>query len=163
MSLPISPTLICARSPLAGTGQYPTISKSSSCNGPSPKVWDAGAVGLSTGLDYISECFATTDELVEVCAPMAAAQGLYVTHVRYKKGTLAGVMEAVEIGRRAKVPVHISHFKASTPEETDTLLNYVDKTAVNEVDFSFDVYPYLPGSTMLNFMPALRYLGRTAP
>ncbi len=109
-----------------------------------------GAVGISTGLDYISECFATTDELVEACAAMAAQQGLYATHVRYKKGTLKGVQEAVEIGRRAKVPVHISHFKG-TSEQIDTLLTYVDQVATQEVDFSFDVYPYLPGSTMLSF------------
>ena len=59
-----------------------------------------GAVGLSTGLDYIAECFATTDELVEACTAMAAQQGLYATHVRYKKGTLAGVQE----GRRNRPP-----------------------------------------------------------
>ena len=111
-----------------------------------------GAVGLSTGLDYIAECFATTDELVEACTAMAAQQGLYATHVRYKKGTLAGVQEAVEIGRRAQVPVHISHFKGTSPQQIDALLSYVDQVAVHEVDFSFDVYPYLPGSTMLNFM-----------
>lgn len=111
-----------------------------------------GACGLSTGLDYISECFATTDELVEVCKAMAPQQGLYVTHVRYKKGTLAGVQEAVEIGRRAGVPVHISHFKGTSPAQIDALLSYVDEVAINEVDFSFDVYPYLPGSTMLNYM-----------
>jgi len=111
-----------------------------------------GAVGISTGLDYISECFATTDELVEACAVMAAQQGLYVTHIRYKKGTLEGVQEAVEIGKRAHVPVHISHFKGTTPQQIDELMHYVDTIAANEVDFSFDVYPYLPGSTMLNFM-----------
>ncbi|NKB71986.1 MAG: amidohydrolase family protein [Candidatus Latescibacteria bacterium] len=116
------------------------------------KGMDQGAVGLSTGIDYISECFATTDELVEACRPMAAKQGLYVTHVRYKKGTLEGVQEAVEIGRRAHVPVHISHFKATTPQQTEELLAYVDNVASQEVDFSFDVYPYLPGSTMLNFL-----------
>ena len=111
-----------------------------------------GAVGISTGLDYISECFSTTDELVEACRAMSAQKGLYVTHVRYKKGTLAAVKEAVEIGRRADVPVHISHFKGTTPAQIDELLGYVDEVAVNEVDFSFDVYPYLPGSTMLNYI-----------
>ncbi len=110
-----------------------------------------GAVGVSFGIDYIAQCFSTTDEMVEACAPMSP-HGLYVTHVRYKKGTLEGVQEAVEIGRRANVPVHISHFKGTTPQQIDELLNYVDKTARNEVSFSFDVYPYLPGSTMLNFL-----------
>lgn len=113
---------------------------------------DAGAVGLSTGLDYVAQQFATTDELVEVCRPMAAQQGLYVSHVRYKQGTLRAVQEAVEIGKRAGVPVHISHFKGTSPQQVDELLTYVDTVAVNEVDFSFDVYPYLPGSTMLNYL-----------
>lgn len=113
---------------------------------------DAGAVGLSTGLDYVAQQFATTDELVEACRPMAAQQGLYVSHVRYKQGTLRAVQEAVEIGKRAGVPVHISHFKGTSPQQVDELLTYVDTVAVNEVDFSFDVYPYLPGSTMLNYL-----------
>ncbi|MBK8902087.1 MAG: D-aminoacylase [Anaerolineaceae bacterium] len=111
-----------------------------------------GAVGLSTGLDYIAQCFASTAELVEACAPLAARQGLYVTHVRYKKGVLAGVQEAVAIGRRAGVPVHISHLKGSTPAEAEALLAYIDTVATQEVDFSFDVYPYLPSSTMLNYL-----------
>ena len=112
----------------------------------------AGAVGLSTGMDYIAQCFASTDEIVEACRVMAAQQGLYVSHVRYKQGTLRAIQEAVEIGRRAGVPVHISHFKGTSPQEIDELLTYVDTVAVNEVDFSFDVYPYLPGSTMLNYL-----------
>ena len=111
-----------------------------------------GAVGLSTGLDYLTECFAGTDELVEACRPMAATQGLYVTHVRYKRGTLAGVQEAVEIGKRAGVPVHISHLKGTNPAEVEELITYIDTVAVNEVDFSFDVYPYVPSSTMLNYL-----------
>ena len=116
------------------------------------RAMDAGAVGISTGLDYIAQCFATTDELVEVCSAMAPWRGIYVTHVRYKKGTLCGVQEAVEIGRRAGVPVHISHLKAATAAEADALLSYVDRVAVNEVDFSFDIYPYSSGSTMFNYL-----------
>jgi N-acyl-D-amino-acid deacylase len=105
---------------------------------------------LSTGLDYISQCFASTEELVQACQPVGERGRLYVTHVRYKKGVLAGVREAVEIGRRSGASVHISHLKAATAEEAERLLEYIDHVAVHEVDFSFDVYPYLPGSTMLN-------------
>jgi N-acyl-D-amino-acid deacylase len=112
---------------------------------------EQGAVGVSTGLDYISQCFTTTDELVEACSVMRGSKALYVTHVRYKKGLLAGVKEAVEIGRRAGVPVHVSHLKCETTHDTDELLGYIDRVACEQVDFSFDVYPYLPGSTMLSF------------
>lgn len=111
---------------------------------------DEGAVALSTGLDYIAQCFATTDEIAEVVAAMGPSRCPYVTHVRYKKGAVAGVTEAVEIGRRAGVPVHISHLKGGDEREADELLSYIDRVAVHEVDFTFDVYPYLPGSSMLN-------------
>jgi N-acyl-D-amino-acid deacylase len=48
------------------------------------------------------------------------------------------------------VPVHVSHLKGADEREADELLSYIDRVAVHEVDFSFDVYPYLPGSSMLN-------------
>ena len=113
---------------------------------------DEGACGLTTGLDYPAQCFASTAELAAACLPMAPSQGPYVTHMRYKIGTLAALKEAVEIGRRAGVPVHISHLKAASEADTEAILTYVDQVAVNEVDFSFDVYPYLPGSTTLSYL-----------
>ncbi|MSS70071.1 MAG: D-aminoacylase [Candidatus Latescibacteria bacterium] len=116
------------------------------------KGMEEGAVGVSTGIDYPFECFSTTDEIVEVCEAMAPWGGLYVTHMRYKKGTMGALKEAVEIGRRAGVPVHISHLKGTSAGEVDEILSYVDNVASKEVDFSFDVYPYLPGSTMLSYL-----------
>ena len=113
---------------------------------------EEGAVGISTGIDYAAQSFSTTDELVSACQAMAEYGGLYATHVRYKKGLVNGLKEAVEIGKRAGVAVHISHLKSPTAELTEEILNYVDRVAVNEVDFSFDVYPYHPGSTMLHFL-----------
>lgn len=116
------------------------------------KGMDAGAVGLSTGLDYVTQSFATTDELVEVSQKVAQLGGIYVTHVRYKKGTLNGVKEAVEIGKRANIPVHISHLKGADAAEAEAILRYIDKVAVNEVEFTFDVYPYISSSTMMNYL-----------
>ena len=80
------------------------------------RAMEEGAVGLSTGLDYVAQKFSSTDELVAACKVMAPFGGLYVTHVRYKLGIIEGVEEAVEIGKRAGVPVHISHLKATKPE-----------------------------------------------
>jgi N-acyl-D-aspartate/D-glutamate deacylase len=110
---------------------------------------EEGAAGLSTGLDYISQCFATTDEIARVAAAMAPHQGVYVTHVRYKLGTLRGIQEAVEIGRRAGVPVHVSHLKSGNEREANEILTYIDQVATRDVDFSFDIYPYMPGSSLL--------------
>lgn len=114
------------------------------------KAMDEAAVGLSTGLDYIAQCFATTDELVEACSAVAESGGLYVTHMRYKMGLLPAMKEAVEIARRSGVRLHISHLKAPTPALAEQVLEYIDTVARNEVDLSFDVYPYQRGSTMLS-------------
>lgn len=113
---------------------------------------EQGAVGLSTGLDYIAQCYSDTDELVAACRAMQPYDGLYVTHIRYKIGLLPALREAVEIGRRAGVRVHVSHLKGEDPAEVEEVLEFIDREARNEVDFSFDVYPYKPGSTMLNIL-----------
>lgn len=111
-----------------------------------------GASALSTGLEYVSECFATTDELVDACAPLVEAQGFYVTHIRYPLGLKRGLEEAVAIAARAGVPLHVSHLKASNPADAEELLRYIDTVAVNEVEFTFDVYPYVSASTMLHYL-----------
>jgi N-acyl-D-amino-acid deacylase len=116
-----------------------------------------GAAGLSTGLDYVDQCFASTDELVAAARGMRAQHGIYVTHVRYARGTLDGVREAVEIGRRAGVPVHISHLKGDSEADAEAIIDYIDLVAINEVDFSFDVYPYMSSSTMLQYLLPLEF------
>jgi N-acyl-D-amino-acid deacylase len=113
---------------------------------------EEGAVGLSTGLDYIDQCHATTEELATACSAIKPYDGLYVTHIRYKIGLLPALREAVEIGRRAGVKVHISHLKGSTEQEVQEVLEFIDREARQQVDFSFECYPYQRGSTMLNFL-----------
>lgn len=112
---------------------------------------EAGAVGVSTGIDYIVQCFATTDEFCEALSAMAPYDGLYVTHVRYKKSLLPALEEAAEIGRRAGVRVHISHLKGQSPDEVEQVLEFLDRTR-RDVDITFDIYPYQPGSTMLSYL-----------
>lgn len=111
---------------------------------------EEGAVGLSTGLDYIVQCFSTTEELVEACSAMSDYGGVYVTHVRYKKGLLPALREAIEIGRRANVPVHISHLKVQPPYTHEQVFELLAEVR-RDVDVTYDVYPYQPGSTMLNY------------
>lgn len=115
------------------------------------KGLETGAASLSTGLDYLGQLHVTTDDLVHACSILKEYDALYVTHVRYKLGLLPAVEEAVEIARRAGCRLHISHLKAQGPEFIDPLLELIDESR-KEVDLSFDCYPYLPGSTMLNFL-----------
>jgi N-acyl-D-amino-acid deacylase len=53
--------------------------------------------------------------------------------------------------------VHISHLKGGSEAETDALIDYIDLVAINEVDFTFDAYPYMSSSTMLQYMLPLEF------
>ena len=75
-----------------------------------------GALGLSTGLFYAPQSFATTAEVAALAREAGARGGVYDSHLRdessYSIGLAAAVDEAITIGREGRLPVHISHIKA---------------------------------------------------
>jgi len=74
-----------------------------------------GAVGLSSGLEYDPGFYATLDELVALAEVAGRFGGFYSSHVRDEENDFAAAWEeAIEVGRRAKVPVEISHMKAAS-------------------------------------------------
>ena len=71
-----------------------------------------GAVGLSSGLEYDPGFYASTDELAALGAVVATYGGYYASHVRNEnEGAFDSWREAIEIGRRNRIPVEISHIK----------------------------------------------------
>lgn len=111
-----------------------------------------GAVGLSSGLTYWPASHATTDELVALCEAVSASGGLYVTHLRdYRDRVLEAIEEAICIGRRSGVPVHISHLN----HRAEVVIPPIDRARDAGMDVTFDLYPYLVGNTLLTqFIPA---------
>lgn len=118
----------------------------------------AGALGMSSGLDYVPGLFQDAAELATLCAPVTRAGGVYVTHMRggYEANTAAGISEIAEIAQRAShetgsaLKVHVSHFHA----DADIVLGQLDALAQTGVDATFDAYPYIRGCTLLG-MPLL--------
>ena len=112
-----------------------------------------GAVGLSSGLDYPPGSFATTEELAALTRAAGDAGGFYHTHVRYPLGDrfLDPFKEAIDIGRRAGAPSHITHFyhRETHPGGADQLLALVDDARAEGLDITFDTYPYEWASTRL--------------
>ena len=68
---------------------------------------EEGAVGLSSGLDYIPSRYADTEELIALCKEIAPFGGVYVTHMRRydPEGVLGSMDEVYRIGREAGVAV----------------------------------------------------------
>jgi len=108
-----------------------------------------GAVGLSTGLDYIPCFYSGTQEIGEVCQPVGKWGGVYVSHIRsYGDRLETAFDEAVEIGRIGGLPVHISHFNGRAPR----LSGLVDRARAAGSDVTFDTYPFLAGCSILSMI-----------
>lgn len=113
-----------------------------------------GAVGLSTGLIYPPSCYAKTDEIIELAKVVAKYGGIYASHIRGEGATLLeAVKEAIRIGEEAKIPVQISHFKASGKlnwGKVKDAAKIIEEARDRGVDVTADQYPYIASSTSLS-------------
>jgi N-acyl-D-amino-acid deacylase len=111
-----------------------------------------GALGLSTGFDYVPSLFADAVELGVLTTPVKEAGAIYVTHMRggYETNAHIGMEEIRSIVAASGVSVHVSHFHGPR----DVVVPLVDAALHDGIDLSFDAYPYLRGSTLLA-MPIL--------
>jgi N-acyl-D-amino-acid deacylase len=114
----------------------------------------AGAIGVSTGLYYEPARAAPTEEVIEVCRPLTARQGLYCTHMRNEaEGVLDSLEETFRIGRELGVAVVVSHHKvagkANHGRSAETLP--VIEKAMRSQRIGLDCYPYCASSTILSF------------
>jgi len=114
---------------------------------------EQGAVGLSTGLIYPPGMYADTNELVECARALKTAHGIYASHIRSEGDKLIeAICETIEIGRRAEVPVHISHLKTSGKanwSKLDRVFEEIEQARNEGVRVTCDRYPYIAGATWL--------------
>lgn len=116
-----------------------------------------GAVGLSTGLFYAPQSFATTGEVVAMAREAATRGGIYDTHQRdessYSIGLLGSVQEAIDIGRQAGMPVHFAHLKALGVDvhgQAGAVIAAIEKARADGIDVTADQYPWLASGSNLD-------------
>jgi N-acyl-D-aspartate/D-glutamate deacylase len=114
---------------------------------------ECGALGLSSGLAYLSANAASTEEVVRLARPLAAAGAVYVTHMRTETDGILGAMsEAFEIARLNHVPVIISHLKCAGIDNwgrSGEVLHALDEARAAQ-PVGCDCYPYAAGSSTLD-------------
>jgi len=113
---------------------------------------EQGAVGLSTGLEYSPQLYAGDEELRALTGCLTPDAWPFVAHIRsYSDGMWDALDEFVDIGAEVGVPVHLSHFKLGGPNGglADRGLHLARVARERGVDFTADLYPYAPGSSML--------------
>jgi N-acyl-D-amino-acid deacylase len=116
---------------------------------------EAGAWGVSAGLDYKPAYYATTDEVVAVLSPLRAWHTNFPNHDRLtpeaEYSSLAAMRETIEIGERAGLVPVITHMKLQGKEQgrADSALAMMRAATARGVYTAADVYPYLAGQTAL--------------
>jgi N-acyl-D-aspartate/D-glutamate deacylase len=126
-----------------------------------------GAWGMSTGLIYVPSSYADTGELTEIARVVSHHGGIYASHIRGEgTGLLDAVNEALEIGRAAEIPVHISHFKSSGKDSWGLVrvaIDLIEESRETGQIVTADQYPYIASSTSLSatLIPAWARAGGT--
>ncbi|MBC7897359.1 MAG: amidohydrolase family protein [Cytophagaceae bacterium] len=118
------------------------------------RAMDAGALGLSTGLYYAPQNYASTEEVIAVAREAATRGGVYDSHLRdessYTIGLVGAVAEAIRIGREARLPVHIAHIKALGVDvwgRSDSVIAMIKAARAAGQVITADQYPYTASGT----------------
>ncbi len=120
------------------------------------KGMQEGAFGLSTGLYYSPQSYASTKEVIELAKEVRKYGGLYDTHMRSESnGLIEAIKENIKIGRQADIPVMISHIKALGPAawgKSDEVIRLIENAQKEGVEIFASQYPYIASQTSLKAM-----------
>lgn len=122
----------------------------------------AGAIGLSTGLEYDTGVNSTVEEVLRLATVAARHGGRYASHIRSEDRRLwEALEEAIEVGRQTGAPVQISHMKLAMVDwwgQAPRFLAVLDRARAEGVEVTGDVYPYEYWQSVLTVMfPERRY------
>jgi len=115
----------------------------------------AGCRGITTGLRYDPQSYASTEEVIELSKVAAQYGGFYTSHVRDegdRGDPVSAIEEIIRISREAKIPVNISHFKVLSRRFLDQcpkLIEMVNKAREEGLQVTADQYPYNASGTGL--------------
>ena len=112
-----------------------------------------GAVGFSTGLQYVPGTYAAQDEIVALARVAAKAGGVYASHMRNEGTEIeAAVAEALAVGDQAGIAVQVSHLKIDAPSRwgaSEKALAMIDAARARGMRVIADQYLYDAASSTL--------------
>lgn len=120
-------------------------------------VWKGmadGAVGFSTGLQYVPGTYSKTPEIIELARVAANDGGLYASHMRNEGTALEeAVQETLRVGEASRARVQISHLKVDSPSRwgaSAKALQLMDGARARGMVVEADQYAYTAASSSLD-------------
>jgi dihydroorotase/N-acyl-D-amino-acid deacylase len=124
------------------------------------QAMEEGAFGLSSGLVYVPNSFDTTDQMIELARIAASYGGIYTVHMR--SADEAGLLEAIQIARGAKIPLEIFHLGGGIAKNPDFVRD-IEQARSEGIDVTANAYPYTVGWTYVRqLLPAWAQAGDAA-
>lgn len=128
------------------------------------KAMREGAVGFSTGLEYVPGTYVDPLEIIQLAKVVARHQGVYASHMRDEGArVLDGMNEILRVGRESQIRVQISHLKQDTKKHwgaSEKMIELLDTSRAAGIDVTVDQYPYTRSSTSLSIrVPAWAQAG----
>ncbi|HEY2019243.1 MAG TPA: D-aminoacylase [Bryobacteraceae bacterium] len=131
----------------------PTAAELDRMRGLVKDAMEQGALGVASSLSGPPGSWIDTDTLVAMCEVAGKYGGIYSTHMRTEgRGVFESVAEAIEIGKRAGVPVDIIHLKIAEHEMWGQMAELTASIAAARArgqDVQANVYPYRAGQNNL--------------
>jgi len=107
---------------------------------------DAGALGLSTGLEYDPGIYSSREEVLALAKVAGDRGGRYISHIRSEdRWFWDAIDELIAIGRENKIPVQVSHIKLGMHDlwgQAEKLIGVLDAARRSGVQLTADIYPY---------------------
>ena len=127
----------------------------------------AGALGVSTALQYPPAPYAKTDELIALAKVASQYGGIYATHMRSESDAEDKAMdETFRIAREAGIPVEIFHLKAAGKKnwgKAPHVIQRIEAARAEGLDVTADTYAYTAWENGLAaFIPPWAHDGGTA-
>ncbi|HSG47872.1 MAG TPA: serine hydrolase [Longimicrobiales bacterium] len=128
---------------------------------------EAGALGLSTGLEYDPGIYSTAGEVVALAREAARFGGRYDSHMRSEdRDFWAALEELTAIGRETGIPVHVSHMKLAMKGlwgRAGEAVARMEAARAEGIEITADIYPYeYWQSTMTVLLPERDFTDRAA-
>jgi N-acyl-D-amino-acid deacylase len=123
-----------------------------------------GAFGLSLGLVYPPSAYADTEELQALAETTGAHGKILAAHVRsYEGALLESIDEFLALLETSKAPGLLSHLQAAGRPNWGKIpaaIAQLESANARGLDVSFDMYPYLAGSSyLLQLVPPAMHEG----
>jgi len=113
----------------------------------------AGAMGVSSALEYPPAPYASTEELIALATVAARYRGIYATHMRDEgDAEMAALDETFRIGREARIPIEIFHLKTSGKRNwggMPLVVERIEDARARGIDVAADTYAYTAWSNEL--------------